>query len=373
MSEVAASAPEEKATKVYKPRKILEKEKNFAKMTATVKKFLGRHLKRNIEIPGDLASGVVFGALIQRISPGALPTYNKKPENALQKADNFKKIFDTLIKFGVWPSELPQPETAADGKANKKLISLLYRLATRSTKLRLLPHKMLKMIKHKQDVQKEKVEKAKKLKAERIKQRTLGCIRAARYQRQYKREREKRIRMHMKAEKKHNFYVPPEPRLAWVMRLRGLNGVGPKVRKILQLFRLRQIQNACFVRLNKATLNMLKVIEPYVAFGYPTVRSVRALLLKRGYAKIGHRRVAITSNELISKHLGKIGVYTLDDLVHEIVTVGKRFAKCNRFLWPFKMNSPRGGYGKSKLRHFVEGGSAGNRMGRINRLIRQCL
>jgi hypothetical protein len=52
--------------------------------------------------------------------------------------------------------------------------------------------------------------------------------------------------------------------------------------------------------------------------------------------------------------------------------IGIFFSKKNfffRFLWPFKLNSPRGGYGKSKLRHFAEGGAAGNRLGLINKFI----
>ena len=44
-------------------------------------------------------------------------------------------------------------------------------------------------------------------------------------------------------------------------------GVSPKVKKILRLLRLRQIHNATFVRLNKATLNMIRLVEPYVAWG----------------------------------------------------------------------------------------------------------
>merc|ERR1711976_260093 len=37
---------------------------------------------------------------------------------------------------------------------------------------------------------------------------------------------------------------------------------------ILRLLRLRQIHNAVFVRVNKATLNMLQRIQPYVTYGY---------------------------------------------------------------------------------------------------------
>ena len=35
--------------------------------------------------------------------------------------------------------------------------------------------------------------------------------------------------------------------------------VSPKVKKVLQLFRLRQINNGVFIKLNKATINMLRI------------------------------------------------------------------------------------------------------------------
>lgn len=47
----------------------------------------------------------------------------------------------------------------------------------------------------------------------------------------------------------------------------SINGVPPKVRKVLQLLRLRQIFNGVFVKLNKASINMLRIAEPYIAWG----------------------------------------------------------------------------------------------------------
>ena len=52
------------------------------------------------------------------------------------------------------------------------------------------------------------------------------------------------------------------------MKRNRINRVSPKVRKVLQLFRLLQIHNAVFIKLNKATINMLKLIQPYIAYGY---------------------------------------------------------------------------------------------------------
>lgn len=57
-------------------------------------------------------------------------------------------------------------------------------------------------------------------------------------------------------------------------------------RKILQLLRLRQIYNGIFIKINKATVNMLRLVEPYIAWGYPNLKSVRELIYKRGYGKV---------------------------------------------------------------------------------------
>lgn len=73
-----------------------------------------------------------------------------------------------------------------------------------------------------------------------------------------------------KVKKVGNIYIPGEPKVAFVMRIRGINKVAPKVRKVLQLFRLRQINNATFIKLNKATKNMLRIADPYITYGYPS-------------------------------------------------------------------------------------------------------
>ena len=41
-------------------------------------------------------------------------------------------------------------------------------------------------------------------------------------------------------------------------------------------------------------------------------------------------------------HLGKKDIICMEDLVHEIFTVGDNFKKASNFLWPFKLNNPKG-------------------------------
>lgn len=178
--------------------------------------------------------------------------------------------------------------------------------------------------------------------------------------------REKRI-----ARSTGSFYVEDEAKLAFVIRIKGINKMAPKPRKILQLLRLRQINNGVFVRLTKATQAMLKVVEPYIAYGTPNLKSVRELIYKRGAGKINGQRISLTDNKLIEQELGKYDIICMEDLVHEIYTIGKHFKEANAFLWPFKLSSPNGGMHKRKALHFIEGGDHGDREAFINAMIRE--
>jgi len=215
-------------------------------------------------------------------------------------------------------------------------------------------------------VRKERVLAAKK-KANKAKRKVI-FKRAEAYVKEYRTKERELIRSRRTAKAAGHFFVEPEARLAFVIRIRGINQVEPKVRKILQLFRLRQINNGIFVKLNKATINMLKRVEHYVAYGYPNLKTVRELIYKRGFARLNRQRIPITANSVIESKLGKFGIICMEDLIHEIYTVGPHFKQANKFLWPFKLSNPRGGF-KKKGNHFCEGGDYGNREDKINALV----
>jgi len=194
--------------------------------------------------------------------------------------------------------------------------------------------------------------------------------RAEKYVREYKKKEQDLVRLRRVARSTKNFYVPAQPKLAFVVRTRGVNGIHPKVRKCLKLFRLRQINNGVFVKLNKATINMLRIAEPYITWGYPNLKSVRELVYKRGYGKVNKQRKALTDNAIIEQALGKFGIICIEDVIHELATVGAHFKQVANFLWPFKLNNPNGGW-KKKANHFAEGGDFGNREEYINKLLRR--
>merc|ERR1712000_601869 len=75
-------------------------------------------------------------------------------------------------------------------------------------------------------------------------QRKVIYKRAETYAAQYRRAEKQAVAMRRQARRVGNFYREPDAKLALVIRIRGINQMPPKVKKILRLLRLRQINNA---------------------------------------------------------------------------------------------------------------------------------
>merc|ERR1712117_782395 len=237
-------------------------------------------------------------------------------------------------------------------------------------KLPAVPETILKRRKRQAENRANRAKLAVKAKVDRKKKRVEIFKRAEKFAKEYQDQERDEIRLRREARKEGNYYVPGDPKLAFVMRIRGINQVSPKVKKVLQLFRLRQINNGVFIKLNKATINMLRICEPYITWGAPNLKSVRELIYKRGHVKVNGNRTPITSNDIIEAALGKFGIICVEDLIHEIMNVGPNFKYASNFLWPFKLNTPTGGWRK-KVNHFVEGGDFGCREDKINELLKK--
>lgn len=235
-----------------------------------------------------------------------------------------------------------------------------------------IPESVLKKRATLRELQAKREEEAEKLKKKAVESRKECFKRAETYVKEYRARETELVRLRREAKRAGNIYVEPEAKVAIVIRIRGIIGISPKVRKILRLLRLRQIHNAVFVKLNKASINMLRLVEPYIAYGYPNLKTVRELVYKRGFGKVNKQRVPISDNRVVEKVLGEKDIICCEDLIHEIFTCGPNFKQAANFLWPFKLSSPVGGFRK-KLLHFNEGGDAGNRGEEINKLIRKMI
>lgn len=222
-----------------------------------------------------------------------------------------------------------------------------------------------------------RTEELQKKKEANKKKRKVIFTRAEAYVKEYRDAEREKIRMSRAAKADGSFFVPAQSKLAFVVRIKGINKIDPKKRKILQLLRLIKINSGVFIRLTKATAEMLRIVEPFIAYGYPNLKSVRELVYKRGYGKVKNsahsfpQRVALTDNAIIEESLGAYGIVCMEDLIHEIYTVGPNFKQVSNFLWPFYLSNPTGGFRKRKQLHFIEGGNTGNAEEKINELIRK--
>jgi 60S ribosomal protein uL30 len=115
---------------------------------------------------------------------------------------------------------------------------------------------------------------------------------------------------------------------ACLQHLRGSHNVGG-------VFCGGQINSAVFMKVNSASINMLRLAGSYVTYGSPNLKTVRELVYKRGFGSINKQRIPLTDNKIIADTLGKEGLTCMEDLIHEIYTVGPKFRQANRFLWPY--------------------------------------
>jgi len=234
-----------------------------------------------------------------------------------------------------------------------------------------VPETLLKKRKQNEKAREERIAAATAARKASKAKRKVVFKRAEAHVKEYLSKEKEEIRLKRAARAAGDYYVPAQAKVFFVVRIRGINEIAPKPRKILQLLRLLQINNGVFVKVTKATEQMLRLVEPYVTYGEPNLKTVRELIYKRGYGKVNKQRIPLANNSVIEEALGKYDILSVEDLVHEIFTAGPNFKQASNFLWPFKLSNPTGGWRTRKFKHYVQGGDFGNRETNINKLIRQ--
>uniref|UniRef100_A0A8C0P5B7 Large ribosomal subunit protein uL30-like ferredoxin-like fold domain-containing protein n=2 Tax=Canis lupus familiaris TaxID=9615 RepID=A0A8C0P5B7_CANLF len=91
--------------------------------------------------------------------------------------------------------------------------------------------------------------------------------------------------------KPHGLEVPDKHSLAFIIHIQRINEVSSLVQRTIARLSLK-IFSGVFFRVTPQTMKTLRIVEPYVTWGFPNLKFVRELILKRGQAK---------------EHLGKYG------------------------------------------------------------------
>lgn len=140
--------------------------------------------------------------------------------------------------------------------------------------------------------------------------------------------------------------------LLFVIRVKGPTNVKipHKVFKILSVLRLETINTGVFIKLTSSVFSLLKLISPYIVIGKPSLSSVRSLLQKR--SKVMYKRpnesneseIILNDNNIIEEKLGEFGLICMEDVIHEIYSIGEYFQNVVFFLQPFKLNRELSGF-----------------------------
>ena len=119
--------------------------------------------------------------------------------------------------------------------------------AAKSTKPAWVPENVIKKRTKQEEIQKKKAAAALETRKKNKATRALIFQKAKKYDAEYKSAEANLVRMRRDAKKVGNFFMEPEPKVVLVIRIKGINGVDPKTRKILQLMRLVQVSEGCGV------------------------------------------------------------------------------------------------------------------------------
>lgn len=136
------------------------------------------------------------------------------------------------------------------------------------------------------------------------------------------------------------FATPKEdsPKLLVVTHHRAHKIASEECKKVLGSLKLGQLHSTVLLRNDTQTSALLKLVEPYVIYGYPSIKTVRDLVFKHGYLKIGGKKTAISSNKLIEDNLGSRGIICIEDIVHELFSVSENFDFVKQYLLPFRVS-----------------------------------
>tara|TARA_Y100000310_G_C20471542_1_gene710303 strand:- start:115 stop:585 length:471 start_codon:yes stop_codon:yes gene_type:complete len=147
-----------------------------------------------------------------------------------------------------------------------------------------------------------------------------------------------------------------------IIRIRGPNGVKPKIRKTLEIMNLRTKFSCVVVKDTPNNLGMINISKDYITWGELDKGMFRTLLEVRGRLP-GNKRL---SEEYVKEKLK----LSYDQFVEAFVEGKNELKDIEGLKRVFKLSPPRGGLErKGSKKHFSMGGAIGYRKEKINDLL----
>jgi large subunit ribosomal protein L7e len=160
--------------------------------------------------------------------------------------------------------------------------------------------------------------------------------------------------------------------MVFAVRIRDHVGAPSIVKTALSRLRLREKDEGVFLRYDESCRKLLHLVEPWVVYGRPSKAVVQDLVERRGFGKVGGKRVPLSDNTVVEENLGEHHIICVEDLVHELYTVGDSFKHAAAFLWPFRLADSKTSFERRTL-GLKDGKDYGDRGELINEYIKQVL
>lgn len=140
----------------------------------------------------------------------------------------------------------------------------------------------------------------------------------------------------------------PEGKCLAVIRLRGRVGVKDEVEDALRMLHLTRENHATLIDDRETYLGSLKKVKDYVTWGEVSRNTVLFLLKKRGRVHGGKR----LTDEYVREKLGLSGIEELSEAIYSSKI---EFNKIPGIKPVFRLRPPKGGFKRSKKRHYPDG------------------
>lgn len=174
-----------------------------------------------------------------------------------------------------------------------------------------------------------------------------------------------------KMARKDELFVPEESKFFVAVQIRSQVKIAPRAKKTLSLLRLNKINSCVILKNNQSIKNMLQNAKDYIGFGTISYELLRKLIYTRGYGKINGTVVKLTNENIEKVFEGKFKC--IEELCDVIYHGKEEMRDVLRFLMPFKLNPPKGGFNGHKKRNFVEGGATNDHKELLGELLERMI
>jgi len=184
--------------------------------------------------------------------------------------------------------------------------------------------------------------------------------------RRFKQTHKQQVNIRKRFKQQGKFKVSTEPNSLFVIRIKDGKSCPREIKNHLKLLKLETFLDACFVKNDQENRDILRTVEPWITFGYPTNKTIQQLILRRGAAEPD--RTALKSNVIVENNFAEVGLICIDDLLDVLFNGGEDFNAVNERVAVFKMGKPENNFEELRKR-FKDQGEWGNREETINDLV----